>query len=361
MPTFIPGLDLCRRFYEEAVRPILPGNLLHAAALIGPGSDVLGFDTPMSMDHDWGPRLLLFLTEEDLTKRTQEIDSALRTHLPARFLGFPTGYGRHADGVKTPGGTDHAVVIQTVRAFLLEQIALDPNEPIKSTDWLTFPEQKLRTIVDGAVYHDEVGLQEVRNRFTYYPHDVWLFQLAACWRRIGQEEHLVGRAGYVGDEVGAAIIAARLVHDLMRLCFLLERTYAPYPKWFGTGFFRLRCGPSLLPMFERVLAARDWRTRDAALIPAYEFVAQIQNDLALVPPLPGRVTLFHDRPFHVIELGGTFSETLAAAITDPEIKPLVGSRLIGGIDLITDNTDVLCETAFHPALRSLFDDSRAET
>jgi hypothetical protein len=54
------GLELCRLFYAEAVRPLL-GDLPHAAARIGGGSDVLGFDTERSTDHDWGPRLELFL------------------------------------------------------------------------------------------------------------------------------------------------------------------------------------------------------------------------------------------------------------------------------------------------------------
>ncbi len=56
-PPFLPGLDLCRIFYLEAVRPLLeqayPG-LPHAAARLGPGSEVLGFDTERSVDHDWG-------------------------------------------------------------------------------------------------------------------------------------------------------------------------------------------------------------------------------------------------------------------------------------------------------------------
>ncbi len=50
MPEFIPGLELSRLFYWEVVRPLMdrhyPG-LPHAAALIGLGSEVLGFDTQM--------------------------------------------------------------------------------------------------------------------------------------------------------------------------------------------------------------------------------------------------------------------------------------------------------------------------
>ena len=47
-PSFVPGLELARDFYRLAIRPILardfPG-LAHSAALIGEGSDVLGFDS----------------------------------------------------------------------------------------------------------------------------------------------------------------------------------------------------------------------------------------------------------------------------------------------------------------------------
>lgn len=65
---FLPGLELCRRFHADVVAPILaerlPG-LPYAAARIDTGSELLGLDTPRSMDHDWGPRLQLFLRPAD--------------------------------------------------------------------------------------------------------------------------------------------------------------------------------------------------------------------------------------------------------------------------------------------------------
>ena len=65
---FVPGAELGRRFYAEAVRPLLdaefPG-LPYAAAHLGQGSDVLGYDTAMSRDHDWGPTVTLFLPEAE--------------------------------------------------------------------------------------------------------------------------------------------------------------------------------------------------------------------------------------------------------------------------------------------------------
>ena len=105
MPEFIPGLQLSKAFYEEAVRPILDAhfpNLAHSAALMGSGSEVLGFDTPMSSDHHWGPRVLLFLDEPQYEQFRQPIHEALANELPFTFRDFPTHFS-------TPNPDDHGV------------------------------------------------------------------------------------------------------------------------------------------------------------------------------------------------------------------------------------------------------------
>lgn len=56
MTKFIPGLKLSELFYKEAVKPIIDSDfpkVKYAAARIDYVSEVLGFDTPLSMDHDW--------------------------------------------------------------------------------------------------------------------------------------------------------------------------------------------------------------------------------------------------------------------------------------------------------------------
>ena len=62
--TTLNGIQLSEGFYLEAVRPLLeqyfPG-LPHAAALLGNGSEVLGYDDATSTDHHWGPRMQLFV------------------------------------------------------------------------------------------------------------------------------------------------------------------------------------------------------------------------------------------------------------------------------------------------------------
>src|SRR5215212_1430058 len=86
-PVFIPGLELSSALYTEIVAPMLAEtypNLRYAAALIGYGSEVLGYDTARSTDHEWGPRLLLLVSEEDHAHR-ERIVEVLAERLPAMF------------------------------------------------------------------------------------------------------------------------------------------------------------------------------------------------------------------------------------------------------------------------------------
>jgi hypothetical protein len=365
MPDFIPGLRLGQLFYIEAVKPILykilPG-LPYSAALIGSGSEILGFDTEMSTDHDWGPRLMLFLREDDYHQHRMAIDETLRNELPPKFYGHSTNFTPPDPADNNvqllqeldTGPVNHRVEILTMRGFFLDYLNFDIEKSIKPADWLTFSEQKLRSITAGAVYYDGIGLQAVRKSFAYYPHDVWLYMLASGWNRIGQEEHLMGRAGMVGDEIGSPIIAARLVRDIMQLCFLMEKQYAPYAKWFGRAFLTLKCSEALSPVLKKVLSAETWQKREKYLVPAYEHIAEMHNRLGITKRLPAKASSFFGRPFQVID-GGGFAEAICARITDPPVRQIAARRLIGNIDQISDNTDIVSEPEWRKTLRRLYE------
>jgi hypothetical protein len=318
--AFVSGLELSRRFYQEAVRPILdaayPG-LPHAAALLGRGSEVLGFDDEMSTDHNWEPRVLLFLQEEDQASLGDAIGETLRQGLPSRFEDHPT---------------DHAIF--TLRGYFLEHLGFDIDGEIEARDWLTFPEQQLRMITAGAIYHDDVGLQTVRDRFAHYPHDVWLYLMVAGWWRIHPEANLVGRAGFVGDELGSALIGSRLVQDLMRLCFLMERQYAPYSKWFATAFSRLACAGELSPILWKALRAETWPERENVLLAAYEHAAAMHNALHITAPVSTEVQQMWNRPFKVV--WGDFPGALHAQIKDPAVQRIAERWPTGGVDQFRD-------------------------
>jgi Domain of unknown function (DUF4037) len=365
MTEFVKGLELSRLFFDEAVRPVLEESfpsLRYAAALLGTGSEVLGFDTEMSTDHGWGPRLDLFLEEAGYERERGRIRETLRHKLPHSFRGYPTSFtepdpddnGTQQPDARTSGPVDHKVEPTTPRGFILDYLDFDIRREIEPADWLTFPEQKLRTITSGAIFHDRVGLEDVRRRFAYYPDDVWLYQLGSAWARVGQEEHLMGRAGMVGDEIGSAVIGARLVRDLMRLCFLTERTYAPYPKWLGTAFKQLRHAEELSPHLRAALSSETWQGREEHLSHAYRIVAAAHNALGITDPLPTEPRDFFGRPFRVIELHG-FARATLARIRDERVRPIAERRPIGGLDLFSDSTDLAQHACWRATLRKLYE------
>lgn len=356
---FVPGAELGRRFYAEVVRPLLDEaftGLPHAAAHLGDGSDVLGFDDAMSRDHGWGPAVTLFLPEA-AAGRAPAIRALLAERLPATFLGHPTGYADHPDEPGTPvmasGSRRHGVRTMTVRAFARRQLGWDPADPLAVADWLSFPSQQLLSVTAGPVHSDGVGeLTALRTRLGWYPRDVWRYLLAAGWTRLGQEEHLMGRAGQAGDELGAALVAGRLARDLMALGFLLERRYAPYPKWFGRAFAGLDCAAALTPLLRELVAAPAWPERQDAYAAAAGILVRRQNDVALAGPVDPRPRLFHARPFWVIG-GQDVAAALVAAIGDPEVRRLTARRLIGGVDQWSDSTD-LRQPEWRPQVRRFY-------
>lgn len=333
MSVFLPGLRLCEVFYTDAVRPLLlqayPG-LSHAAARIGPGSDVLGYDTPRSTDHDWGPRLTLLLDPADHARHAAGIDVLLRERLPRQVLGWPTNF-EPADArvrVMTPtdGPVAHRVDITTVEQWTVTQF----GAPFHGTllDWLAAPTQVLAETVGGAVYHDDHGtLSALRAAAAWYPLDVWRYVLAAQWTLIAQEEAFPGRALEAGDPLGADLLTARLARHVLRLRLLQERRYPPYGKWLGT-------------------AALPGSVELAALCDGYEAAGRRQNTLGLSAAVDAVRRPYFDRPYPVID-AGRFAAALTAAITDPAVAALPP---VGGIDQYVDSADVLTSPVLRRAV-----------
>jgi hypothetical protein len=361
MPKFVPGLKLCKLFYKEEVKPILDKNfpeLRYSAAIIGWGSEVLGFDTPISRDHHWGPRLLLFLSEKNYKRLKDQISDALSDQLPYEFMGYSTNYSEpEPNGVRHPlkitrGRIDHMVNIYTVRSFFKARLGIDPYKKFSGLDWLTFPQQRLLELTSGEVYHDGLGeLEKIRTRLKYYPRDVWLYMLAAQWTRISQEEAFVGRTGDVGDELGSQIVAARLVREIIKLAFLMERRYAPYSKWLGSAFQRLSIAKTLTPVLREVWLAKTWRTRDRSIAKAYSVVAQQHNALKITKPLAANTSNYFARPYSVIH-GERFAEAIKQTIKDPQIKRIKTD--VGSIDQFTDSTNVIEDLALCNKLRPVY-------
>jgi Domain of unknown function (DUF4037) len=359
---FTPGLDLCRAFHDETVGPLLEEafpHLRYSAALLGTGSEVLGFDTERSTDHHWGPRLQIFLKQADYEAFAGAITEMLAQRSPATFHGYPTNWGQPDEGgvqILVPverGPINHRVAVHTVGTFMRALLGIDPRETISLQDWLLAPSQTLLSVTAGAVYHDGLGeLEPIRAKLAWYPHDLWLYLIACQWTRIGQEEAFVGRCIEVGDELGSRVVIARLVRDVMKLSFLLERRYAPYSKWLGTAFAGLRCAGVLAPALKRALAAEDAQTREEQLAAAFEFVAVQHNSLTITEFVEPTSRFYAGRPYRVLR-AERFVEATRLAIRDDAVLALPDG--VGSIDQFVDSTDVLSRSQRAQQLRSIYE------
>lgn len=337
---FIPAAELSHGLYVDVVAPALglvAPDVPHAAALVGPGSEVLGFDDVLSTDHDWGARVTVVLPD---SVDVDGVSAGLFRTLAVIPAGQPEDSHPEHVVIGDYRGATARLRFTTTNGVLRSVLGIDPTRAMTTSDWLSIPQQRLLELTAGPIWHDDVGFSSARHRFEWYPDDLWRYLLAACWRRIEQEEHLMGRAGHAGDELGSALIAARIARDVVRLCLLMDRHYAPYAKWLGTAFGRLGMEALVGPSLRKAIASPTWQERESHLLAALSACVRRHNELGLTEVIPDDPVAFFDRPFRVVA-GRGVADALVAGIADPSVMQLLAAPLVGNVDLVSDNTDLL--------------------
>lgn len=351
MAEFIKGLTLCRNFYNEAAKPILDKyfpDLEYSAALIGYGSDVLGYDDPVSRDHMWGPRFYMFLRNDDLHLKDNIFD-VFGEHLPYTFMGYSVNFTEpdiNDNGVQHPefitdGKVRPLIFIQTFESFLTEQLGTDDVSSLIPSQWLSISEHRLLSIVKGELFYDGLNIKETIQELSYYPETVRLYLAGSCWESIAQEQAFMKRCYDVGDDMGSRIIAARICDRLMRLCYIYEKQYAPYSKWFGRGFTDLTTSDELKGTLLKVLSANDIFERENELIAALLYVSELHNTSCLTSKINCQEECYFGRNIKVI-----FCDKISTACyeklkgTELEGLPLFGSMSqIGNVTALSDETE----------------------
>ena len=347
--SFIPGLELNRRYFFEVIQPLLqkfdPG-LRYSAALMGYGSDVLGYDNATSMDHNWGPRGQIFVAGHDAS-RIEELRRTLSEHLPGEFLGFPTHYtDKRTDFTQsmTPfkgGKVNHLIEILDLDHYFADILHSAPVQ-MSVFDWLRIPEQKLLELTSGEVFFDGLQrLNDMRSILHYYPHEVRLLKLAAYWNCISNEEAFIGRSVELRDRVGLKMIASRQVNSLLKLCFAVKRKYVPYSKWFSRGFDALEL-PEIKQSAADVLRCNCLRKTEHLLAEMYLQILELQNAGEGLPKIQAEIKTYYNRPYQVI-MAEPIAQSILHEITDERLRELdlneagLDNR-IDGLDLTNHNT-----------------------
>lgn len=340
------GRELSRQFHTDVVHPAVVtalGDFPYAAAMLGDGSDVLGYDDDVSADHDFGPRVQLLLP---VGADPGPLLSAL-AGTPTSYAGYPVFYGSTS---AANGWIEGLPAVCTPEALFTSRLGFDPAAGIGLADWLTAPTQLLATLTSGPIFHDPAGLlSEGRAALRWYPDDVWRYVLAAGWLRIDQEEPFVARTGGSGDDLGSRLLTARIARDQMRLAFVVERRWAPYSKWLGRAFAELSLADRMTPLLQRALRAQNWRERQDSLCASSTVLAEATNQLELAEPVDARPRQFFDRDIRV-SASARLVVALVKSVTDPGVRLVIDSlggrldtmpRLPGSLDQAVDSVDVL--------------------
>ena len=327
------GLDLAEHFYTQVIEPLV--RVRHTACLLGEGSEVLGFDTARSRDHEWGPRVQLLVAHDDIDGVRARVDAGL----PDTFKGFDVRWFSLATGTIT-----HHVEVASLDEWLRRQLGFDPGRPMSSARWLATPQQRLLHVTAGRVFRDDDGdLERVRRDLAWYPPDVWRWMMSSSWHLIGNTQPLRARCLETGDLLGAPLLTARLCRMIMDLAFLQQRRYHPYDKWYGAAFAELPIAATLSPLISTAVSTPDQADATAALNAALATLGERHNTLdltAVVSPQMGRFDVgINDarRPYDVIN-ASDYIESLRDSIDDPALR---GSIPVGAIDQLTHADDAV--------------------
>lgn len=355
---FIHGKELCRRFFTEIVGPLLTlhfPDLSYTAGLLGYGSDVLGYDDPVSTDHMWGPRFYLFLKKEDLP-RGAAIEKMLSENLPTTFCGYSVNFSepdpndngvRHAEFIDR-GPVNPLCWIQSFEDFFEQYIGFPLEGTPDFADWLSFSEHRLLALARADLYRDDLGVAEKLSPYAAYPEDVRIWLMASQWALIAEEQAFPGRCAMTGDVLGSRLAIARMVSRMMRIAFLCAGEYAPYSKWFGTAFARLPLPLGLAESLSDAMTARKFPEREQALIRAQLLTAELQNQTVF----GARLTAEHyfGRPMLVVH-PEEMADGLVEKLGD---SPLAKLPLCGGLSELENLTALWDDPRNRPAAAAFY-------
>ena len=249
------GLELSEKYYDAYGRPMLEEKFSQvidwaAAGLVGLGSECLGFDDEISMDHDFGPSFCIWLPRDTYERYGSQMQAAYDA-LPGEFMGF--------SGRITQEQGQGRVGVLCVEDFYKKILG---REAVPSTneEWLVLEETDLATAVSGKVFEDRLGrFSEIRDGLLgYYPREVWIRRLVQSLAKAAQSgQYNYSRAMKRGERIAAEMSLTDFIRESMRIVYLLNRKYAPYDKWLRRGMKELAIGSEIGEMLDLLYTIPD--------------------------------------------------------------------------------------------------------
>ena len=249
------GLELSEKYYETYGKPMLETRFADiidqtAVGLVGQGSECLGFDDEISMDHDFGPSFCIWLPREVYAQYGEQMQEAYEA-LPQEFMGFA--------GRVTEEQGQGRVGVLCLEDFYAGILGSD-KVPETNQEWLDIAEYNLATATNGKVFEDRLGkFSAVRDKLLqYYPREVWLRRLVQSMAKTAQSgQYNYARAMKRGERIAAELALSEFIRESMKVVYLLNRKYAPHDKWMHRGMKELSVGSEIGDMLKLLYTIPD--------------------------------------------------------------------------------------------------------
>ncbi len=218
-----------------------------AAGLSGPGSDCLGYDDEISLDHDMAAGCMLWLPEAELESYGFHL-STIYDRLPREHRGITAEHrSRQGDG---------RYGVKSLEGFF-RPFTGRGGAPVTWREWLYIPAFALAAATSGAVFYDGPGtFTRIREEIlTGMPEDVRLKKIAARAALMAQSgQYNFARCRRHGEEGAARLACAEFVRESLGMIFLLNRRHMPFYKWAFRALGELPLLSEQRPALERILS-----------------------------------------------------------------------------------------------------------
>ncbi len=249
------GLELSEKYYITYGSRMITEQFSDirdqiAVGLAGQGSECLGFDDEVSMDHDYGPSFCIWLPRDIYAGYGAAMQEAYQK-LPQEFMGF-SGRMEEAQGKGRVG-------VLCLEDFY-ESLIGRSTVPSTVQEWLSMDEHALATATNGKVFADYLGkFSKIREGLlTYYPREVWIRRMVHSMAKAAQAgQYNYARAMKRGERVAAEIALTEFIQQIMQLVYLLNRKYAPFYKWMHRGMKELAVCPEIGDMINLLYQIPD--------------------------------------------------------------------------------------------------------
>ncbi len=243
------GIDICKKYYDRYVRTMIDEKFPEyaskiACGLVGEGSDAFGYDDELSRDHDWGPSVCLWITEETDKEIGEELRKAYE-ELPEEMDGI-----KRAPYVR---GKDRRGV-QVISEFFGRLTGASKYEDI---NWRETIPTSLAAAVNGQIWRDDEGVvTEFRNKLAAgYPESILFKHLAEGCARFSREgQYNAKRVSARGDELTSRMFVYDAMREAMKLLYLANGKFYPHDKWLRYGLKDLEGGDTLDALLQAMVA-----------------------------------------------------------------------------------------------------------